>query len=309
MRNWQRTDDRHHDLRAVHRIQQDQKATSDIIVVKFGGRAGIDPSAVCEDIAELAGADRRLVVVHGGSAEMERLAARLGVTMRLLRFPDGVVTRYTDAAALEVLILALAGAVKPALLVSLARHGVSAIGLTGLDAGLLLARRRRALRAVVDGRPVVVRDDHSGRVETVNSALLRAFLEAELVPVLSPPALADDGTPVNVNSDRVAAAVAAALGASDLVFLTGAGGVLDDPGNPASAAGIYHVPARGRALGGHITGGMGIKLMAAREALKAGVGHVRIAGAGSHPVARALAGQGGTEIKLARGLSSQSAEK
>lgn len=248
----------------------------DISVVKTGGGMAAEPLAA--DVAALVAAGSGVVVVHGGSVEMGRLAARLGVTLRELVAPDGVVTRHTDAATLEVLTLAMAGSVKPALVVELLRHGVRAVGLTGVDAGLLRARRRGAVRAVVDGRVTVVRGDHSGRIIGVADDVLRTLLGCGLVPVLSPPALAEDGTPVNANADRVAAAVAAALGARRLVFLTAAGGVRADPTDPATVLDRYHVREPGARPDDRIGGGMAIKLVAAAEALAAGVPAVTIGG-------------------------------
>jgi acetylglutamate/LysW-gamma-L-alpha-aminoadipate kinase len=113
--------------------------------------------------------------------------------------------------------------------------------------------------------------------------------------VVSPPALDEHGEPVNVDADRVAAALAAALGADQLVLLTGAPGVLADPGDETSVLSTYEVPATG-APGGFAGGGMALKLVAAREALVGGVKSVRIAdGRASAPVSRALAGAG-TEV-------------
>jgi acetylglutamate/LysW-gamma-L-alpha-aminoadipate kinase len=277
--------------------------SADITVVKCGGGVSA-PSLVCADVAELIARGTRIVIVHGGSAEMARLASRLGVTLRELVSADGVVTRRTDPATLEVLMLALAGVVKPGILVELARHGVTAIGLTGLDAGLLRARRHQALRAVADGRPVVVRGDLSGRIVAVNTAVLRMLLDAGLVPVVSPPALAEDGEPVNVNADRVAGAVAAALGAKHLIFLTAAGGVLRDPDDPSSVVAECQPDRADLRREFRVTRGMGIKLVAAREALQAGVGDVRIAGGtGSGSLAQAIAGQTGTKVALSASLS------
>lgn len=261
------------------------------LVVKFGGGEGLDAEALCADVAGLTAAGTPVVVVHGGSAEMAGLADRLGVRLRTLTAPDGVTTRYTDAATLDVLLLALAGRVKPALLTLLARHGVRAMGLTGLDGGLLRARRKRAVRAVVDGRTVVVRDDHSGRIASVNSGLLRSLLAMGIVPVVSPPALAEDGEPVNANADRVAAAVAVALRADRLVFVTGAPGVLADPGDESSVMAECRPPVAGAG------GGMAIKLVAAQEALDGGVGEVRVCGGGRKwPVSAALRGEAGTRV-------------
>lgn len=265
-----------------------------VTVVKCGGNAGVRPAAVCAGIAGLVRAGRPPVLVHGGSAFVTELAARLGVALRDLVAPDGTVTRRTDEATLEVVTLALAGQAKPALLLELARLGVPAAGLTGLDAGLLRARRKTALRTVVDGRTVIVRDDRSGRLTEVGADLLRTLLAAGIVPVLSPPALAEDGRPVNVNADRVAAAVAGALNAERLVLLTGAPGVLRDSGDPGSVRSEYRLPGQ---RDPSIRGGMAIKLVAAREARLAGVADVRVAGGGSaESVRAAMDGAGGTRI-------------
>ena len=268
------------------------------VVVKCGGNGAVDPVAVCADVAELAGGGRPVVLAHGGSAEIDGLGDRLGVPRRRLVAPDGVTTRLTDGAALEVVQLALAGLVKPRLVGALVAAGVPAVGLTGVDGGLLRARRKTAHRAVVDGRRVVVRDDHSGRVVEVNGRLLWTLLRAGLLPVVSPPALAEDGRPVNADADRAAAAVAGALGAETLVMLTGAPGVLADPDDEGSVLATCEVPAAGAPP--HRGGGIGIKLIAAREALLAGVPRVLI-GDGrrpDRPVLAALSGRA-TRITLA----------
>ncbi|MCD9196220.1 [LysW]-aminoadipate kinase [Streptomyces albireticuli] len=271
------------------------------IVVKCGGNAAVDPLAVCEDIAGLTRERRPVVLVHGGSADIEGLAARMGVASRRLTAPDGVSARHTDAETLQVVHLALAGLAKPRLLTALASAGVSAVGLTGLDGGLLRARRKTAHRAVVDGRRIVVRDDHSGRVTEVNDALLRTLLAAGHVPVVSPPAVAEDGRPVNTDADRAAAAVAAGLGAGTLVLLTGAPGVLADPADEGSVLPVCAVAPSGTPP--FTGGGMGLKLVAAREALQGGVGRVLIAdGRRRDPVGAALAGAA-TEVVLEGGTT------
>lgn len=267
------------------------------IVVKCGGNAAVDVRLVCRDLARLARRTDRLVLVHGGSADIEDLAARMDVESRRLIAPDGVSARYTDAEMLEVVHLALAGLTKPRLVAELMRCEVPAVGLTGLDSGLLRARRKNAHRAMVDGRRVVVRDDHSGRITDVNAEFLETLLDAGQVPVISPPALAEDGEPVNTDADRAAAAVAAALGADTLVLLTGAPGVLADPTDESTVRPVCAVPPSGAPpVRG---GGMGLKLVAAREALAGGVGRVNIAdGRRAGPVRAALDGAG-TRVVIA----------
>ncbi|HST63616.1 MAG TPA: acetylglutamate kinase [Mycobacteriales bacterium] len=275
---------------------------SELTVVKCGGNPAVDAGAVCAGLARLHRAGHRVILAHGGSAEIERLAGRLGVPSRRLVGPDGVSARYTDEAMLEVVTLALAGSVQGRLTTALAAHGVPAVGLTGLDGGLLRARRRTAQRAVLDGRRVLVRDNHSGRLAGVDAGMLHALLApraeggAGVLPVVSPPALAEDGRPVNVDADRVGAAIAAATGADRLVLLTGAPGVLADPADETSLLPRLALDPAGPPP--YVGGGMGIKLVAAREALAAGVPVVVVAdGRGPDPVGAALAGAG-TRVTL-----------
>ncbi|MEV5303887.1 MULTISPECIES: [LysW]-aminoadipate kinase [Streptomyces] len=268
----------------------------DVLVVKCGGNAAVRSQQICADVAAVHRGGRPVVLAHGGSADIDGLAERLGVPSRRLVAPDGVSTRYTDERTLEVVQLALAGSVKPRLLAALHACGVGAVGLTGLDAGLLVATRKSAHRAVVDGRRVVVRDDHSGRITAVNGDLVTTLLASGLLPVVSPPAVAEDGRVVNTDADRAAAAVAGAVGADTLLLLTGARGVLADRHDERSVLPVCRVPRRGTPP--VVTGGMGIKLIAAREALLSGVRRVLIAdGRRPRPVQEALAGSC-TEVLL-----------
>jgi acetylglutamate/LysW-gamma-L-alpha-aminoadipate kinase len=265
-----------------------------LTVVKCGGNPVVDATAICADVARLVRDGRPVVLVHGGSGEIARLAGRLGVPQRTLVAPDHVSTRYTDPATMEVVIQALAGVVKPAIVAELSRLGVLAVGLTGLDGGMLRARRQSAVRSMVDGRRVVIRDNVSGRLSQVRVGLPQTLLRSGFVPVVSPPAIDEHGRPVNVDADRVAAALAAALDAQDLILLTGAAGVLADPDDQTSLLSSYQVSATA-APGRFARGGMALKLVAAREALAGGVTSVRIAdGRVADPVSRALAGSGTT---------------
>jgi [amino group carrier protein]-L-2-aminoadipate 6-kinase len=273
-----------------------------LTVVKCGGNPDVDPAGICADVARLVRQGESVLLVHGGSGEIARLAEKLGVPQRTLVAPDGVSARYTDPEMLEVVVLALAGAVKPTLVAALARLGVSAVGLTGLDGGMLRANRKSVVRSVVDGRTVLVRDNHSGQISAVRTELVETLLRSGFVPVVSPPAIDENDHPVNVNADRVAAALAVAVGADRLVLLTGAPGVLADPGDDTSVHRTYEMPRTG-APGAFAGGGMALKLVAAREALAGGVTSVRIAdGRVPDPVSRALAGSG-TTVTMACAVS------
>jgi acetylglutamate/LysW-gamma-L-alpha-aminoadipate kinase len=274
---------------------QDQPIT----VVKIGGNADVDASSVCDDVKAMVDDGEQVVVVHGGSAEIERLADQLDVPQTENVAPDGVTSRHTNAETLEVVTMALAGSVKPKLITGLARRGIAAIGLTGLDGGLLAARRKGAQRAVVDGHTVVVRDNLAGNLEEVDTTMIEAALDNDLVPVISPPGISADGQALNVNADRAAAGIAVALDAENLVLLTGAAGVQESAKDEDSVLPEVTMPPEGPPPT-YAKGGMAMKLIAAREALIGGVRRVIVAdGRGGKPVSDALDGSG-SRIRLRR---------
>lgn len=263
-----------------------------MLVVKCGGAAGIDAAAVCADVAALRDEGEAVVVVHGGSVEAHVLGERLNVPPRYLTSPSGVTSRYTDRSTLDVLTMALGGRVNPAMVVHLLKLGVPAVGLTGLDGMLLEARRKPVVKAIIDGRVRVVRDDLSGRIIRVNTQLLNGLLAGGYVPVISPPAFDPQSGPVNVDADRAAAAVASAIHADRLVILSNVPGLLQDLSDPLSLLDRVWLEA----LDAHLAlagGRMKLKLLAAREALSGGVARVVIGdGRASFPVLAALDGRG-----------------
>lgn len=259
------------------------------IVLKCGGSPLIDVPAVAADVAALVAERKRIVLVHGGAHAVDRLAAELGRSVRRVSSSSGIAGRLTDAAALDTLTLALAGRVKPALVQALRAVGVSAVGLTGLDGGAVGAHPKRALKVVEDGRARVVRDDRSGLVGRVDPRLFTILLDAGYVPVLSPPLDGGEAGPLNADSDRLAAAVAAELDAETFILLTDTSGVLADLEDDASV--IRSADAAELLAAAHDR--MHVKVLAAREALAGGVANVVIAdGRRPRPVLAALAGAG-----------------
>jgi [amino group carrier protein]-L-2-aminoadipate 6-kinase len=264
------------------------------VVVKCGGVVTEQPHRLCADLAQLHRLGIRLVLVHGGSGDIDRISRHLGLPQRRLVGPGGVSGRYTDPETLRAVTLALAGAVKPRIVRALVEQGVPALGLTGLDAAVVRASAKPPFRSLLDGRPAIIRDDRSGRIESVDATVLHRLLTAGFLPVLSPPALGSDG-PLNVDGDRLAAAVAGALGAEQLLLLSDVAGVLADIDDPSSV--LARCPVSSSGPPPVTGGGMGAKLTAARTALLAGV-PVRIAsGLTDQPVSGALAGIG-TEVCL-----------
>ena len=152
------------------------------IVIKLGGAAGVDAEAVLADVAALAAEGQAVVLVHGTSAAADALAQRAGVPVRHITSPSGHVSRYTDPEALELYVAAAAGQVNKGLVANLQKLGCNAVGLSGVDGRLLVARRKDAVRAVENGRQRIIRDDYTGQLESANGDLLRLLLDVRLHP-------------------------------------------------------------------------------------------------------------------------------
>ncbi|MGB3439665.1 MAG: acetylglutamate kinase, partial [Actinophytocola sp.] len=221
----------------------------------------------------------------------------LGRPPRYLTGRGGRRSRYTDTGALDVLRLGILGRVKPDLVAALVNLGVRAVGLSGVDGALVTANRNGPARATVDGAEVVVRDDLSGRIATVDPALLVTLLGGGFTPVVSPPALGAGGETLNVDADRFAAALAAALSADWLVVLSDVPGLLADRHDPASLVPEVAVDA----LDGHLAaadGRMKVKVRAAAEACRDGVANVVLSdGRVDSPVLAACSGAGTRFVK------------
>jgi acetylglutamate/LysW-gamma-L-alpha-aminoadipate kinase len=263
-----------------------------MIVIKIGGAEGIDPDGVCDEIAERVAAGERLVLVHGGSAETNRVAEALGHPPRFLTSPSGRSYRHTDRRTLEIFEMVYCGSANKGWVERLQARGVNAVGLSGLDGGLWTGRRKTSVRAVVDGRTQVLRDSYTGVVRNVNTTLLDLLLDAGHVPVLVPPALSEDGVAINVDGDRAAAATAVALGAEALLLLSNIPGLMRDFPDESSVAPNLRLDELDQA-DAWAQGRMANKLHGARSALEGGVPRVIIGDArGAAPIARALSGAG-----------------
>ncbi len=265
---------------------------SGLTVVKVGGSEGVDLDAVCDDVAKLTANGARLVLLHGGSSETNRVSTLLGHPPRFVTSPSGHQSRYTDRATLEVFEMVYCGKVNKGIVERLQARGVNAVGLSGLDGRLFEGRRKESVRTVEDGRVRVLHGDHTGVVERVNAPLLRLLLDNGYLPVLTPPAISHEGAAINVDGDRAAAAVAGAMGAEALLLLSNVRGLLSQFPDEGSLVRILERGCIEEAMA-YAGGRMKKKLLGAREALEAGVRQVVLGDARRQwPVSAALAGEG-----------------
>lgn len=260
-----------------------------IRVLKIGGGQDVVHTHALRNLAERVRQGERWVLVHGASAATNALAEQTGQVVQTITGKDGHTSRYTDARMIDI-YCAAAASVNQRITAELASYGVSAVGLAGPN--VLWASRKTAIRAIRGGRPVVIRDDHSGTLTGLDTRLLYTLLDAGWLPVIAPVAGGEASERLNVDGDLAAALVAQALGAETLIILSNVPGLLRDVQDPASLVRQfllsdvtrYEPLAQGR---------MKKKLLAAQ---RAGAERVILAAAGlENPLDSALAG-GGTHI-------------
>lgn len=263
-----------------------------MLVIKIGGSRGINLDNVCADAAALAKEGTQLVLVHGAGKEADELGERLGCPARHVTSPQGYTSRYTDRQTLEIFAMAAVGKTNTFLCERLQKLGVNAVGLSGVSGRVLEGTRKDAIRIVENGRQRILRDDFTGRVEKVNTGLLRALLDAHYLPVIAPLAISYQGDAINVDGDRAAAMVAGALGAESLVILSNVVGLMRD--FPDESSLIAHIDRhRVEQSIDFAEGRMKKKVLGASEALGLGVRQVIFAdGRVEQPIQKALQGKG-----------------
>ena len=268
------------------------KATSITIVVKLGGTEGVDFAAICRDVADLQSQGQRLVLVHGGSAEANTLGEALGYPPRFVTSPSGFTSRYTDRRTLEIFAMAVNGKVNTLLVEQLQTLGINALGLSGVDGRLMVAKRKAAIRIVENGKRKILRDEYTGKIRQVNAQLLNTLLNGGYTPVVAPMAVSEKGEALNVDADRAAAMIAAALDADTLLLLTAVPGLMRN--FPDESTLIAKIPASQLETAlEYAQGRMKKKVLGAQEALQGGVKRVIIAdGRVAQPISAALEGKG-----------------
>lgn len=244
-----------------------------VFVVKLGGEAVAQPAALgglIEQIAVLTALGIQVVVVHGGGPQSSSLATRLGMDPK---FVDG--RRITDAAALESTVMAINGQVQSAILGACRKQGLAAVGISGIDAGLVNATKRQP----VETSAGVTDFGLVGDIVSVNPGPLQMILSSGAVPVISPISADDNGQILNINADDVAARVAVEVEAAKLLIVTTPRGILTDLQNANSLVSQLTLSElESLKSEGTVGTGMLPKAKAVRTALEGGVDRVHVVG-------------------------------
>ncbi|MDO1580847.1 acetylglutamate kinase [Rhizobium oryzicola] len=259
-----------------------QKYENKTIVVKYGGHAMGDSDlgkAFAEDIALLKQSGINPIVVHGGGPQIAAMLTRMGIESK---FEGGL--RVTDAKTVEIVEMVLAGSINKEIVALINQTGEWAIGLCGKDGNMVFAEK--AKKTVIDPDSNIERVldlGFVGEIVEVDRTLLDLLAKSEMIPVIAPVAPGRDGATYNINADTFAGAIAGALRADRLLFLTDVPGVLDKNKNLIKELSVAQAEALIK--DGTISGGMIPKVETCIEAIKAGVqGVVILNGKVAHSV-------------------------
>lgn len=264
------------------------------IVVKVGGSLLSDHNlrGIITD-TKTALTENQLTIIHGGADEVTRYAERLGKKQEFVRSPEGMTSRYTDRETVEIYTMVMAGRINKQFVSQLISGGVQAAGLSGIDGGLIRAERKTRLIVLDErGRRKFVPGGYTGRITSINAGLLENLQRSGVTPVVAPVALGSEFEPLNVDSDRVAARIAGALKADEVIFLT------DVPGLKVSEKVVERLSLKeAKQLLGKMGAGMDKKILAATEAVQEEVPSAVIAsGSRKSPIMSAMNHQDCTVI-------------
>ena len=245
-----------------------------VFVIKAGGAVfsdEISTRALIEQVAILHQVGIKTVLVHGGGPQLDNLQATLGIETQMV---NG--RRVTDQRSIDVTAMVLNGLINTRILAICRQLDIEAIGLSGVDAGLIRAHKRGPV-PVGAGSSDTVDYGLVGDIDSVNAAVLEKLLGNGLMPVVSPLSADSGGTLLNINADTVAAAIGGALSAEKLVLCTGAPGILERPQDPTSVVSYTDIEGLKRLKdAGSLTHGMLPKATAIENAIRGGVRRVHV---------------------------------
>jgi acetylglutamate kinase len=245
-----------------------QRYDDQIIVVKYGGHAMVDPilaQQFARDMVMLKVCGLNPIVVHGGGPQINRMLDKLAVKPV---FREGL--RVTDKETMDVVEMVLAGSINKSIVASIQQAGGRAVGISGKDGNLLVAERfiKKRIDAAT-GKVEEIDFGFVGEPARINTDILHTIMQSDAIPVIAPIGVGWEGETYNVNADTAAGAIATATQAKRLLLLTDVAGVLDANKNMISELKIGEVP--GLVADGTISGGMIPKVESAVAVVESGV--------------------------------------
>jgi acetylglutamate/LysW-gamma-L-alpha-aminoadipate kinase len=264
-----------------------------VIVIKLGGSKGIEIERFLASLAEV---EEPYILVHGANVALDDLTRQLEIEPRLVTSSTGQVSRYTDQQTMDLFLMAYCGKVNKRIVERLQALGMNAVGLSGMDGGIIRGRRKPRIRVVENGKAKMLEGDYAGSIEQVDTRLLTLLLQNGFVPVLTPPALSHEGEAINVDGDKLAMEVALALHADKLLIFSNTSGLLADVNDPNSAVPEIDLDRLDDALA-LAQGRMKKKVLTAANAVERGVDEVILADANAHDAVQSALNGKGTHIR------------
>ncbi len=259
-----------------------------MILVKIGGGASINLEAIIEDLVKQ---ESPFIIVHGANVLRDQLAEKLGMKKTILTSASGYTSVFSDADAIDVIMMSYAGLRNKRIVELCQRSGINAVGLTGLDGRIVQGERNKGIRVRENGKTLIKRD-FSGKPRSINTGLLRLMLDNGYCPVLTIPIVDENGFAINSENDDIIVQLAAALEIDTVIQLIEAPGFLDDAADEASLVermSLVELNTREAQVEGRIKR----KLLALTRLCASGKTRVIITdGRGDHPVEDALNGKG-----------------
>lgn len=265
-----------------------------MITIKIGGSVidNLHPTTI-SDIKKVVEREG-VILVHGGGKEVTKVSEQLGKEPKFIVSPSGIKSRYTDQETVEIFTMVMSGKINKTIVRLLQKNGINAIGLSGVDAKVLQAERKKKLLIINEkGRKQAIDGGYTGKITEVNAKFVKSLLEQGYTPVISPIAISEEYDFLNVDGDRAAAYVAGKVQSDKVLFITNVDGLLMDDKLVTDLS-----LAEAKEIRPKVGFGMEKKILAATEAIEMGVKEALIAnGQKENPISSAIAHENCTVIK------------
>lgn len=262
-----------------------------MLLVKVGGGAAINWEDISKDLVNLL-KKKKIIIVHGANAKRDEIALRLGHPTKIITAPSGVQSVYTDKNAIDILTMVYAGLINTQIVARMQSVGINAVGLSGVDGRLWQGKRKKILYEKVGVKTKIVKDTFTGRVEKINTKLIKLLVKNNFVPVICAPAISYQSEIINVDNDWAVAVMAQALKVREMVILFEAPGMLKNYKDAKSITKNIKKDEINKFMD-YAEGRMKKKLIGVRHALGHGVKKIYFGdGRVENPISLALSGRG-----------------
>lgn len=260
-----------------------------MFILKIGGGKDINWDYIAQDLKTVS---EKFIVVHGANYKMKEICQKINLPEKIVTSPSGFSSRFTNQEVIDAMLMTYSGLTNKRIVEVFQKNDLNALGLSGLDGRLIVGQRKKTILAKENGKTKALHGSYTGKVTSVNTALLDTLLEQDYVPIISTPIISDENEIINADNDRLVANIAKAIKIKTVFSLFEAPGLLEDTANEDSVINKISRSETEKFIA-KVPGRMKMKIMGAQEAFNHGVekiywGDGRI----EKPITRLLQGQG-----------------